>query len=86
MPVSLGATVTAPVAGSEAGTGKHRKGPTGRTLRTEERKVLHQAVLMLRRECGGQFILASLNVGQATKGARWMPWCQRPMKDAVRLR
>jgi hypothetical protein len=29
LPVSLGATVTAPVAGSEAGTGKHRKGPTG---------------------------------------------------------
>ena len=24
-----------------------------------------------------------LEVGQATKGARWMPWRKRPMKDAV---
>ena len=28
----------------------------------------------------------SLNVGQATKGPRWMPWRQEPMKGAVRLR
>ena len=71
---------------AKPGPGSTARGQPGRTLRTEERKVLHQAVLMLRRGCGGQFILASLNVGQATKGARWMPWCQRPMKDAVRLR
>ena len=25
-------------------------------------------------------------VGQVIKGLRWMPWDQRPMKDAVRLR
>jgi len=24
--------------------------------------------------------------GQATKGARWMPWYQEPMKDVARLR
>ena len=23
------------------------------------------------------------DLGQATKGARWMPWRKRPMKDAV---
>ena len=27
-----------------------------------------------------------LNVGQATKGARWMPWRQEPMKGVARLR
>jgi len=26
------------------------------------------------------------NVGQDNKGTWWMPWCQEPMKDAVRLR
>ena len=27
-----------------------------------------------------------LTKGQATKGARWMPWHQEPMKDVARLR
>ena len=27
-----------------------------------------------------------LTKGQATKGARWMPWHQGPMKDVARLR
>ena len=27
-----------------------------------------------------------LNVGQVSKGLRWMPWGQRPMKGVARLR
>ena len=71
---------------TKPGTGEQRKQRTGRTLRTEEREVLHQAVPALWRGCGGQFILASLNVGQATKGARWMPWYHGPKKGVARLR
>ena len=62
-----------------------RSTPLQRNIAQVSSKLISSTQTVLRRAFGDDRRVC-LTKGQATKGARWMPWRQGPMKDVARLR